>query len=174
MLPFIAYLIPLVIIIIALLLPYITAYLNLVKQTFHSTMLEPADIDLMSSDVRDLFQPWIDRLTTYDFTGISYYRTYGGLINSEPGWGMVLQHPSQQIFAFLIVQSQVTAGYPVLCILSSYLQKIHLNTVNVKYITPYNTSKLEKVHNLDKANVDELWLGHQAFLASICRMEILE
>ena len=72
--PTLIFLILLTRVIIAFLLPYINAYMSLVMQTFRSTMLEPANADLISRDVQDLVQPWIDRLTTYDFTGISYYR----------------------------------------------------------------------------------------------------
>jgi hypothetical protein len=161
------------VVILAPLYPYIITYTIAVKHTFRPMKLEPADLGQMPSEIRDLMQPWIDRLTTYDFTVASCQRIDGGLIGQEPQWGVVLQHSSHQIFAGLMVQPKPDLRYPVLCILSSYLEETNLTTLNIKDFGTYSRTTLERSNHIDKASIDELWLGHQSFLASICSIESL-
>jgi Zn-dependent protease len=162
-----------IIVIFAPLYPYITTYAIIVRHTFRPTKLEPADPAQMPNEIRDLMQPWIDQLNTYDFTVASYQRIHIGLIGQEPQWGVTLQHSSQQIFAGLMVMPIPDIRYPVLCFLSSYLQETNLITLNAKDFSTYSKTNLERSNYLDRASADELYLGHQKFLTSICSIEDL-
>jgi tetratricopeptide (TPR) repeat protein/Zn-dependent protease len=154
--------------------PYFVVYTKIVRHTFRPMWLEPADAAQMPSEIRDLMQPWIARLTTYDFTITSYHYNYGGLINEEPYWCVILSHSSQKIFAKLLVKPKPIIQYPVICTLSSYWQETDVSTVNFKNSIPYRKSSLEHTNYLDKATIKELWLSHQSFVGSICSVDNLE
>ena len=160
--------------VITTLYPYIITYLIAVKHTFRPIKISPADSSQMPSEIADLMQPWIDKLGTDDFTIVSYSRISVGLISEEPQWGVTLQHSSQQIFAGLMVKPKPDVRYPVLCVFSSYWQETNLITLNVKDFSTYSKTQLERANYLDKASADELWMGHQRFLNSICSIENLE
>jgi tetratricopeptide (TPR) repeat protein len=162
------------IVILAPLYPYIITYTIAVKHTFRPMKLEPADSGQMPSEIRDLMQPWIHRLSIHDFAIVSYSRIHVGLISEEPQWVITLQHSSQQIFAGLMVKPKPDARYPVLCVFSSYWQETNLITLNAKDFSTYSKTHLERSNYLDKVSADELWLGHQSFLRSICSIESLE
>jgi tetratricopeptide (TPR) repeat protein len=161
-----------IVLIVAPLYPYIATYAIIVRQTSRPMKLEPADPAQMPDEIRDLVQPWIDRLNTYDFTVASYQRIHSGFIGQEPEWGVTLQHSSQQIFAGLMVRSKPSLHHPVVCFLSSYLKETNLTTLNSKDFSTYSKI-LERTNYLGKVSVDELYLGHQKFLTSICSIEDL-
>jgi hypothetical protein len=156
------------------LLPYIITYAIAVGVTFCPMRFVATELDRLPIEIRDLMQPWIEQLEHHDFFVTNYQLVYADSFTKEPLWGLVLQHRSQQVFVGLMVRSKPTLNYPVICTFSSYWQESNLSTVNVKDFGTYSKTVLERTQHLDRAGVEEMWLGHQSFLNSVCPLASLD
>jgi hypothetical protein len=125
-------------------------------------------------EIRELAQPEIDRLIEYDFEVVSYHLIHGGDTKEEPLWGILLQHSSQQVFACLMIKPKPDIHWPVIYAFSSFLQSIHLSTINIGDLNTYSKVDIERVNHMDGATIEDVWLGHQFFLNSVCSMEELD
>jgi hypothetical protein len=134
-------------IIFALLFPYILTYAISLGHKYRLIRLEPIESAQIPVEIMSLMQPWIDRLTTYDFKVVNYQLVYEGLVHQPPYWGITLQHSSQQTFAGLMVAPIPNIRYPVIATFSSYYQENNLTTVNIKDLSVRSKSTAQTMNH---------------------------
>jgi hypothetical protein len=155
----------------------IIAVFLLPLSTYRVRRAEYTDRDPMTSENRELLQPWIDRLIELDFQMVSYQIFHDNNIDRpmyEPYYGIIFQHSSQQIFAGLTVITILKNRDPAICGLSSYWQNLKLSTVNIADDNTYSKPPLHKGNYLELAQLDDLWMAHQDFIRSYCPIDRLE
>jgi tetratricopeptide (TPR) repeat protein/Zn-dependent protease len=156
------------------LFPYMIVYVTSLGYTFYPMKLVAIDQQEVSSEIHEVLHPWAEKLGHYGFTIAGYHHMSSDTHTKQPYLGVSLQHHSQKFFAELIVYPKPNSQYQIACGISSYWNEIHLITISTHDFSTHIQPNIERTKYLNQASIEELWLGHQDFLASICLVEDLQ